>query len=159
MEGEGDGGSDGALSCGSGLDSEFATGRTSTGRGGGEDRGELLDNLSDVSDGGWETDIDTEGQWIIVWVLVSVHVCVFCVCGAEEREEYDATGGAAYRNCCEMLGIIPASHLLRDLQNNSTTVSLCHHGLGAKGAKAVAAALAVCEYTKYILNLRHIALN
>ena len=86
MEGEGDGGSDGALSCGSGLDSEFATGRTSTGRGGGEDRGELLDNLSDVSDGGWETDIDTEGQWDhCVGVSFCTCVCVLCVWCRRER--------------------------------------------------------------------------
>ncbi|CAI8015273.1 Leucine-rich repeat-containing protein 74A [Geodia barretti] len=106
----------GDLSCGSGFGSELAAG-TSTGRGEGE---HLADNLSDGSDGAWDTDIDTE----------------------DEKEEYDATGGAAYRKCCEILGIIPVSHLLRDLQNNVTSVSLRHHGLGPKGAKAVSAALA-----------------
>lgn len=64
---------------------------------------------------------------------------------AEEREEYDPTGGAAYRKCCKMLGIIPVSHLLRDLLNKETSISLRHHGLGPKGAKAVSAALAVSQ--------------
>lgn len=57
-EGKEDLGSDDALSCGSGpLDSDLAI-RSSTGGGGGDN---LMDNLSEGSDGGFDTDIDTEG--------------------------------------------------------------------------------------------------
>ena len=54
-DGEGDAGS---LSCRSGLDSELATG-TCAGRDGGE---HLMDNLSEASDGAWDTDLETDGQ-------------------------------------------------------------------------------------------------
>lgn len=68
---------------------------------------------------------------------------------SEEKEEYDATGRAAYQHCCKMLGIIPISHLLADLENNVTHINLSHHGLGAKGAKSIAAALAVSLSSLY----------
>ena len=49
---------EGSLSCGSGPDSELATGTTA-----GRDDGEhLIDNLSEGSDGAWDTDLDTDGQ-------------------------------------------------------------------------------------------------
>ena len=62
---------------------------------------------------------------------------------AEEKEEYDPTGAAAYRKCCDMLGIVPVSHFLRNLHSRDAVVNLKHHGLGPKGAKAIAVALTV----------------
>ena len=62
---------------------------------------------------------------------------------SEEKEAYDPTGGAAYRKCCAMLGIVPVSHFLRNLQAKDSVISLRHHGLGPKGAKAIAVALTV----------------
>lgn len=58
---------------------------------------------------------------------------------------YDPTGTAAYYKCCEVLGIIPVSHFMRDLQQKESIISLKHHGLGPKGTKAITAALAVCK--------------
>lgn len=61
----------------------------------------------------------------------------------EEKEAYDPTGAVAYHKCCEMLGIVPVSHFLHNLQAKDAIVSLRHHGLGPKGAKAIAVALTV----------------
>ena len=47
----------GSVSSGAELDSELATGDSL-----GLDRGELVDNLSEDSDGGWDTDLEIEGQ-------------------------------------------------------------------------------------------------
>lgn len=49
----------------------------------------------------------------------------------------------AYHKSCEMLGIVPVSHFLHNLQAKDAVVSLRHHGLGPKGAKAIAVALTV----------------
>ena len=140
LEEEGEEG-EGSLSCGSGPDSELATG-TSAGRDGGE---HLMDNLSETSDGAWDTDLDTDGQHHTCSPAHIIYLCEFrrCVYVSEEKEAYDATGGAAYRKCCDMLGIVPVSHFLHNLQAKDTTICLRHHGLGPKGAKAIAVALTV----------------
>lgn len=65
---------------------------------------------------------------------------------AEEKEVYDPTGGVAYHKCCEMLGIVPVSHFLRNLQDKDTAISLKYHGLGPKGAKAISVALTVRHF-------------
>ena len=62
---------------------------------------------------------------------------------AEEKEEYDVTGGKAYTKSCEALGIIPATYFLRTIQAKEPNISMSHHGIGPKGAKAIAVALAV----------------
>ena len=60
---------------------------------------------------------------------------------SEEKEEYDVTGKKLYLQACEALGVVPVSALLRNLQ--SAEVDLRHHGIGPKGAKAIAIALSV----------------
>ena len=62
---------------------------------------------------------------------------------SEEKEEYDATGGTAYTKACQALGIIPARYFLRTVQAKEPNISMAHHGIGPKGAKAMAIALAV----------------
>ena len=62
---------------------------------------------------------------------------------AEEKEEYDITGRDAYLTTCESLGIIPASYFVRKIQEKETNISLSHHGVGPKGAKAISVALTV----------------
>ena len=55
---EGEEGEVGSVSSGAELDSELATGDSL-----GLDSGEqLVDNLSEDSDGGWDTDLEIEGQ-------------------------------------------------------------------------------------------------
>ena len=74
---------------------------------------------------------------IVTCIVIYDGVCT------EEKEAYDPTGGVAYRKCCDMLGIVPVSHFLRNLQAKDTAICLKHHGLGPKGAKAIAVALTV----------------
>ena len=69
----------------------------------------------------------------------------------EEKKEYDATGGKEYLRVCESLGIIPASYFLRVIQAQESTVSMSHHGIGPKGAKAIAIALTVRSYTSTLI--------
>lgn len=78
---------------------------------------------------------------------------------SEEKKEYDPTGGAAYRKCCDMLGIVPVSHFLHNLQEKDTAVSLQHHGLGPKGAKAIAVALTVRSELRYRTIIVNIHVN
>ena len=61
----------------------------------------------------------------------------------EEKEEYDATGKKSYIQSCKTLGIIPASYFTRKIQAGETHICMNHHGIGPKGAKAVAIALTV----------------
>lgn len=65
------------------------------------------------------------------------------VLSSEEKEEYDVTGGKTYLETCTTLGIIPASYFLRTVRAQESAVNLCHHGVGPKGAKAIAVALTV----------------
>ena len=59
----------------------------------------------------------------------------------EEKEEFDVSGKKVYLKACETMGIIPASYFVRNIQEPQ--VLMPHHGIGAKGAKAVAVALVV----------------
>ncbi len=61
----------------------------------------------------------------------------------DEKKEYDTTGCKMYTNVCKALGIIPASHFIRCLQAEDTSVDLTHHYLGPKGTKAISLALTV----------------
>ncbi|XP_064391440.1 leucine-rich repeat-containing protein 74B-like [Halichondria panicea] len=103
-------------STGSAGGSEDATGHGSV------DGQDQIDDLSDddLSDTGWDTDLEIE---------------------ADEKEEYDVTGGKLYLHTCQTLGIIPASYVLRTIQAQETHLNLCHHGVGPKGTKAIAIAL------------------
>lgn len=47
---------------------------------------------------------------------------------------------------CEALGIIPTSYFMRTIQNRESQVSMSHHGVGPKGAKAIAISLTVSCY-------------
>jgi len=74
----------------------------------------------------------------------------------EERTNYDTTGREVYVNQCRTLNIIPVSYFLRHMQ--TTEINMPHHGLGPKGAKAIALAL-VNNTTVLKLNLADNALE
>ena len=87
-----------------------------------------------------------------------IHVRLLHKCthtAKEEKEGYDATGGKAYLKSCEALGIIPASYFLRTIQAEENSISMNHHGVGPKGAKAIAVALTVSP-SVYVIKLRDI---
>ncbi|XP_066428492.1 leucine-rich repeat-containing protein 74A [Eleutherodactylus coqui] len=50
-----------------------------------------------------------------------------------------ASGKDVYMQACHQVGVVPASHFLRHM--NKTHMDLKHHGLGPRGARALAAAL------------------
>lgn len=58
-----------------------------------------------------------------------------------EKEEYDATGKAAYKEICKHYNVIPVSYFMRNMQESELTMR--HHGLGAAGGKAIAVSLVV----------------
>ncbi len=62
---------------------------------------------------------------------------------SDEKKAYDPTGCDAYTSVCKALGIIPASHFVRCLQNEDSEVDMRHHYLGPKGVKALSVALMV----------------
>ena len=59
----------------------------------------------------------------------------------EEKEEFDVSGKKVYLKACEIMGIIPASYFVRNIQEPQ--IIMPHHGIGGKGAKAIAVALVV----------------
>ena len=61
----------------------------------------------------------------------------------EEKEEYDPSGRKTYMKTCEALGIIPTSYFLRTIQSGQSHINMGHHGVGPKGAKAIAISLTV----------------
>ena len=61
----------------------------------------------------------------------------------DEKDEYDPTGCKDYFKICNALGIIPVSSFVKALREGKSEVLLKHHGLGPKGAKAIAVALMV----------------
>lgn len=58
-----------------------------------------------------------------------------------------------YVQACKLLGVVPASYFIRNLQN-STTMTLTHHGLGPLGCKALAIALVVNEKCNLCTDVR-----
>ncbi len=62
---------------------------------------------------------------------------------SEEKDEYDPSGKKTYVKTCETLGIIPTSYFVRTIQNGESQVNMSHHGIGPKGAKAIAITLTV----------------
>ena len=79
--------------------------------------------------------------------LLSWCVNQFTSTSADEKAEYDATGAKIYLESCETLGIVPASYFLRTLQAQDPQINMSHHGVGPKGAKAIAVALTVSHIT------------
>lgn len=73
-----------------------------------------------------------------------VHVtCKYVYVHAEEKEEYDPSGRKTYIKTCKTLGIIPTSYFMRTIQNGESQLNMGHHGVGPKGAKAIAISLTV----------------
>ncbi|XP_070699047.1 leucine-rich repeat-containing protein 74A [Pempheris klunzingeri] len=58
-----------------------------------------------------------------------------------EKEEMknEASISEVYRQACRLVGVVPVSYFIRNLE--STTMTLSHHGLGPLGCKALAIAL------------------
>ncbi|XP_056134577.1 uncharacterized protein lrrc74b [Lampris incognitus] len=70
----------------------------------------------------------------------------------EDRQEaYDLTGQTRYMEACKLYHVVPASHVLRNMQNSE--LSMMHCGLGPQGAKALAVPL-VTNTSILRLNLR-----
>eukprot|EP00794_Sanderia_malayensis_P014126 gene14126-15604_t len=74
----------------------------------------------------------------------------------EFKETYDASGRATYVSACTDCGVVPASYFLRHMKEAS--LHMQHHGLGEKGAKAIAIALVTNTYVLH-LNLADNALG
>ncbi|KAG7237252.1 hypothetical protein INR49_032585, partial [Caranx melampygus] len=60
---------------------------------------------------------------------------------SDEKEESDKEASVAevYLQACKLVGVVPVSYFLRNL--DSKTMTLTHHGLGPLGCKALAIAL------------------
>ncbi|KAF7239917.1 Leucine-rich repeat-containing protein 74B [Varanus komodoensis] len=55
------------------------------------------------------------------------------------KSSYDPAGKDKYRCTCQMHGVVPVSYFLRHMKDSKLT--LMHHGLGPKGARALALSL------------------
>lgn len=51
-----------------------------------------------------------------------------------------------YMQACKLVGVVPVSYFIRNL--DAPAVTLSHHGLGPLGCKALAIALVVCLKSK-----------
>ena len=60
---------------------------------------------------------------------------------SDTKEEYDATGKKTYFELCKRLDSTPVSYFIKHM--GDTEINLAYHGIGTKGAKAVAGALVV----------------
>ena len=77
-------------------------------------------------------------------MYVCAHLCkyyMYMMVYLEEKEEFDVSGKKVYLKACEIMGIIPASYFVRNIQEPQ--IIMPHHGIGGKGAKAIAVALVV----------------
>jgi len=63
----------------------------------------------------------------------------------DTKEEYDATGKKTYFELCKRLDSTPVSYFLKHMADPE--INLAYHGIGTKGAKAVAGALVVNTVT------------
>ena len=95
------------------------------------------------------THLALDKAWIISHLITESSIL------AEEKEEYDVTGTKVYQESCNTLGIIPASYFVRTLQAQEPQINMSHHGVGPKGAKAIAIALTV----SLLFNLTKILAN
>lgn len=59
----------------------------------------------------------------------------------EDKHKYDASGRATYISACSECGVVPASYYLRHMRD--AKLEMYHHGIGVKGARAMAIALVV----------------
>lgn len=111
---------------------------------------ENCDGLSEVSDTEWDTDLEIEGTDArllhcnpAVTQRLALVDSLARACISVEKEDYDPTGKKDYLRTCQSLKIVPVSHFTRCLQAQESGVDLSHHCVGARGAKAIAAALTV----------------
>ena len=63
---------------------------------------------------------------------------------SDSKEEYDATGKKTYYEICKRLDTTPVSYFVKHM--GEPEINLQYHGIGAKGAKAVAGALVVKDF-------------
>ena len=66
------------------------------------------------------------------------------------KEKFDVSGRATYLSACADCGVIPASYYLRHMKQ--TSLEMHHHGLGEKGARALAIALVVSYLVCHLFN-------
>ena len=66
------------------------------------------------------------------------------------KEKFDVSGRATYLSACTDCGVIPASYYLRHMKQ--TSLEMHHHGLGEKGARALAIALVVSYLVCHLFN-------
>ena len=59
----------------------------------------------------------------------------------EPTKTFDPTGRRLYLAACANIGVTPVSYFYRHIEDKD--MILRHHGLGSKGAKAIAIALVV----------------
>ena len=59
----------------------------------------------------------------------------------DTKDEYDATGKKTYYEICQRLNTTPVSYFVKHMGDSE--INLQYHGIGVKGAKAVAGALVV----------------
>lgn len=103
--------------------------------------------LSANSDTGWDTDLEIEGTVKMISQLgSSIRISI------DEKKVYDHTGCDTYTRVCKALGIIPATHFIRCLQAEESTIDLTHHYLGPKGTKALSIALTVGKLNNMNMN-------
>lgn len=60
---------------------------------------------------------------------------------SEPAKTFDTTGRRLYLSACWSIDVTPVSYFLRHIEDKE--MILRHHGLGPKGAKAIAIALVV----------------
>ena len=63
----------------------------------------------------------------------------------DTKTEYDATGKATYYAICKRLDTTPVSYFIKHMEE--TQINMQYHGIGVKGAKALAGALVVSKFT------------
>ena len=118
-----------------------------------EEPADELRNSSESLDSGWETDLEIEGK--VTWSnelaygpyqaargfyqYEAMFLKMFII--SEPTKTFDPTGRRLYLAACASIGVTPASYFLRHIEDKD--MILRHHGLGAKGAKAIAIALVV----------------
>jgi len=73
---------------------------------------------------------------------------IFC---SDIKSEYDATGKATYYAICKRLNTTPVSYFIKHMAE--TQINLQYHGIGVKGAKALAGALVVNIFDERIVKL------
>ena len=83
-----------------------------------------------------------------IWRVLCIYIVNFTISYfvgynyiIDTKEEYDATGKKTYYEICTRLNTTPVSYFVKHMGDNE--INLQYHGVGVKGAKAVAGALVV----------------